>query len=84
MAKLTHIRGCGPMVCSDYHEVSAAIDRAHAGPRHEPMQWRNVVAQLEAGVAREANPLADLTALRLDDANSVEPAPPSLDDIAPG
>lgn len=66
MAKLTHIRGCGPMVCSDYHEVSAAIDRAHAGPRHEPMQWRNVVAQLEAGVAREANPLADPHTLKLD------------------
>ncbi|MBL9187496.1 MAG: hypothetical protein JNK23_08475 [Opitutaceae bacterium] len=84
MAKLTNIRGCGPMVCSDYHEISAAIDQAHAGPRHEPMQWRNVAAQLEAGVARKANPLADLTALRLVDANSVEPLAPSPDDLTPG
>ena len=66
MAKLTHIRGCGPMVCSDYREVSAAIDRAHAGPRHEPMRWSSVTAQLEAGVAREANPLADPLTLKID------------------
>ncbi len=84
MAKLTHIPGCGPMVGSDYREVSAAIDRAHTGPRHEPMRWRDITAQLEAGVVLEPNPLADPSTLKIDDLGTPEHVPQPPGEIAPG
>lgn len=84
MAKLTHIRGCGPMVCSNYREVSAAIDRAHAGPRHEPLRWSSVAAQLEAGVARAASPLADPSTLEINDIGAPDHVPQAPGEIAPG
>ncbi len=59
MAKIVHIRGCGPMVCSNYREMTTVIDRAYAKP-NEPMQWRGILASLADGLVRGIHPLQEM------------------------
>ena len=84
MAKLTHIRGCGPMVCSDYREISAAIDQAFDGPRNSPLRWSTIVGHLEARIYHEPNPLADPSTLKIYDIDAPDHVPQPPGQIAPG
>ena len=60
MAKLVAIKGCGPMVCSSYREFTAAIDRAYAGPKDRPLEWRGVLASLADGLVHGIHPLREI------------------------
>lgn len=59
MTKIVHIQGCGPMVCSNYREMTAVIDRAYAAP-NQPMRWRGILASLADGLMRGIHPLQDM------------------------
>jgi hypothetical protein len=60
MAKLVKIDGCGPMVCSNYREVTTAIDRAYAGPKDRPLEWNRILASLADGLVRGIHPLREI------------------------
>ena len=50
MPRLVLIKGCGPMVCSEYAEITAAIDHAFAGPPGKALPIGEVFASLAAGL----------------------------------
>ena len=52
MPRLVFIKGCGPMVCSTYGEITAAIDRAFTAPNDRPVPMGAAFASLAA----ESNP----------------------------
>ena len=54
MPQLVTIAGCGPMVCSSYEEMTAAIDRIYAVPEDQPL----AVGEAFAGLAAHARPPA--------------------------
>ncbi|HUE12969.1 MAG TPA: hypothetical protein VMR25_02290 [Planctomycetaceae bacterium] len=60
MAKLLTVDGCGPMVCSNYRELTAAIDKAYAGPRNRPLEWNGILASLADGLVRGIHPLREI------------------------
>lgn len=47
------------MVCSNYREVTAVIDRAYAVP-NQPMRWRGILASLADGLMRGIHPLQEM------------------------
>lgn len=47
------------MVCSNYREVTAALDRVYAQP-NQPMQWRGILASLADGLVRGIHPLKEM------------------------
>jgi hypothetical protein len=51
MPQAIFIKGCGRMACATYAEVVAAMDRAYALPRDQPLP----VDQIFASLAREAD-----------------------------
>ena len=60
MAKLVKIEGCGPMVCSNFRELTVAIDRAYAGPKDRPLEWNGILASLADGLVRGIHPLREI------------------------
>jgi hypothetical protein len=48
MPHLAHIAGCGPMACSSYEEMTAAIDRIYAVAEDQPIAFGAAVADLAA------------------------------------
>jgi hypothetical protein len=70
MARVILIPGCGPMACSRYDEVAAAMDRAWAAPRAAPLPVGRIFASLAADAARQPRP-SEARAPRVD-----PPSPP--------
>ena len=48
------------MVCSSYREFTSAIDRAYAGPKDRPLEWRGVLASLADGLVHGIHPLREI------------------------
>jgi len=56
MSRVVLIPGCGPMACSTYEEVAAAIDRAYAIPPDQPLPIARVFAELAEGAGLRIPP----------------------------
>lgn len=56
MSRVVLIPGCGPMACSTYVEVAAAIDRAYASPPDQPLPLARVFAELAEGAGLRIPP----------------------------
>ena len=69
------------MVCSNYREMTAVIDRAYAVP-NQPMRWRGILASLADGLLRGIHPLQEMaemeSELRTTETLLPSPAPKSL------
>jgi len=48
------------MVCSSYREFTAAVDRAYAGPKDRPLEWRGIMASLADGLVHGIHPLREI------------------------
>jgi hypothetical protein len=58
MPRVVLIEGSGPMACSTYGEMTAAVDRAFKAPRDQPLPMRRELAGLweEARLAPPLRP----------------------------
>ena len=56
MPRLVVIKGCGPMVCSTYAEMTAEVDRAFASPPARAFPTAEIFASLAAGVKPVPHP----------------------------
>ena len=56
MAQAIFIKGCGPMACSSYAELTAEMDRAYAVPPDQPLPVDRVFTSLAAQAGRERLP----------------------------
>ena len=53
MPQVVSIPGCGPMVCSDYEEMAAAIDSLYAVAEDQPLATDRALGALAAEANRE-------------------------------
>ena len=53
MPQVVSIPGCGPMVCSNYEEMTAAIDTMYAVAEDQPLAPDRAFGALAAEVNRE-------------------------------